>query len=224
MPRTRGGHKRRGAAKANQRVNNLQRAVNGQQLRVRPDPPTVTQIPWNQVVVTVQRGVDGFVYNEDVYAAFLAQCGFTDGVTLVFRFMEVRAWEINGKSLSLSVLDLIQNDGDYLAQMEDLPGRNHWACAGYRWPKAHSSRVFTVKSKTHVQGSPAICYVATAKGESSTFRIHVHLLWKYDVTSLPGQGPSRALHEHRSRLRTAQVCSMLNKLEVKEDSDNESAE
>lgn len=164
-------------------VRALAQNVNGHQLKCPSDPPTISEVPWNTLVTSCVRSSDGLYTIGDWYKDFCAQVGIKAGTDVAVRFLEIRAWEIGGNSLTVGAMDLLDQD-DYIAVYEDQPARNAWAKVGYRWPKAHQMRVYHVKAVDN--RTAAVFYCATQSGATTKVKAHLRVLWKPNVISLPG--------------------------------------
>lgn len=166
-----------------QQVTALKHAVNGQVLKNLPaDPPTHVASPWNSATLSDKYASDGYVSSGNVLRTMQEQLRVPKDFLVDFRVLSCRAWETAGHGLGLYPADLIDSDKDYLARIEDLPGKNQWSRAGYVWPKTHQNRV--IAAKTGAETVP-IVYLNTPSGDSTQVELYLNVLWRFGGTPLP---------------------------------------
>lgn len=178
---------RSNAARANRRVTILRQDVKGQHLRLSPDPPSFTQIPWQPITLS-DSPVLGLLVNTKNYTAadicniFKAQTGCSQANTgLSFRLFQVSVWELSGKKVTLEVYDLTLGLGanDYLAQLEDIPGRNQWARVGYKYPTSQNLVIFS--------GNDAETLLQVTSENGASFAVRFHVLWRFRFGTIPNR-------------------------------------
>lgn len=197
--RGRGG---RGRSMA-RRVTNIQHAINGVRIHPSPDPPSIVQAPWWAVTVSNQFKSDGAVTEGNIYSGLIRQANFPTGSDIVFRVLKARVWDVGGAKLTFCPCDLLTPGPEaaqqYIGRFEDAPGRNHWACAGYVWPKSHQAQCIPAKSAA--DKAYAIFYIATQSGATTSVVAHVDILWRFAGQSLPSmQAMEMDLDERHSSL------------------------
>lgn len=174
-------------ARTNQRLTQVRNDLKGQRLRLSPDPPSFTQIPWHPIVLS-----DNITFivtaNTKNYTAssisniFKAQTGCKQpNDELSFRLLRVSVWELSGKKVTLEVLDLTVGLGanDFLAQLEDIPGRNQWARVGYSYPASQNLVIFS--------GNDTETLVTVTADNGSTICVRFHVLWRFRFGTLPNR-------------------------------------
>lgn len=165
----------------------LRRDVMGKSLSLPADPPRFTQMPWNNIVLS-----DNVKFNQtvntknytasDIAGIFTAQTGDANKKDkLSFRLMRVEVWELSGKKVTLECYDLTIGLGanDFLAQLEDIPGRNHWARVGFQYPLSQSLVVFS--------GNDTETLVTVTADVGSTLCVRFKVLWKWRYSTLPNR-------------------------------------
>lgn len=185
-------------------VRKLRNELKGTRLRLSADPPHFAQIPWHAITVSDTPTLLVTVNTKSYTAAtlcnvFKAQTGCTqDNDKLSFRLLSVSVWETSGKPITLEVLDLTIGLGanDYLVQLEDQPGRNHWARVGYRYPTSQNLVAFSGND------TETIVQITSTNGASLIVRFHV--LWRFRYDTLPNApSPHRSLSQRLSLLEDA---------------------
>lgn len=192
MPRARNTNTRRRPRNRSARnpVKNLRRQLHGASLRIPADPPSTVDRPWNSAVLVMPLTTLGNVTVELVTSAFQTQIAAVTTPGVLFRFLQVRAWELSGADISLSLLDL-GSGGDTLAirTQHDQPGRNHWARVGEMWPTTQQNDVVASTNSTRN------LFVLQSGATSANVRVHLHILWRYSGTASPQIGNAK-LREH----------------------------
>lgn len=180
-PRSRNRGNRRRQARI---PNNVRLLLDGRSFRPPADPRGLTSVPWNPLTLSVEMKVtaSAFVDITEVHKQATTQLGIPLATAMFYRFQRVSCWNLTGGPLVATFYDFFStSEGNYLAQLEDYPGRNQWARVGYAYSAAQSSRAFysgaAVKPniwQVRVQSDPA----------SQVVLIKASLLWKPYV-SLP---------------------------------------
>lgn len=179
-------------SKANRRVTRVRQDIKGQHLTLSPDPPSFTQIPWHPIVLSDNVSLLATVNTKSYTATslaniFKAQTGCTQANDkLSFRLMQVSVWELTGKKVTLEILDLTIGLGanDFLAQIEDVPGRNQWARAGYKYPVSQNLVAFS--------GNDTETIVVITADNGSTICVRFHVLWRFRYGTIPNRHVSLA--------------------------------
>lgn len=168
-------------ASNNVKRNELRIRLNGHVTRVSPDPPRFTSIPWYPMTLDTTVKLDASNNTKvfdgtDVLKIFTAQCGIGVSIFVNFRFRGIQVWAIGDSPIVLDIWDLFTNNA-FLAQVEDDPGKNHWAACGYRYPEAQSKVCITSTSDQNV--------ATVTTGDGGTFKIRFHVLWKFNYANIP---------------------------------------
>lgn len=161
-------------------------------MRLSPDPPSFAQIPWHPITLSDNVTLTALQNSKNYTATslgniFKAQTGSTQAnETLSFRLMQVSVWELSGKKITLGVYDLTIGLGanDYLAQLEDVPGRNQWARVGFKYPVSQNLVVFS--------GNDLETLVTITADNSSLLCVRFHVLWRFRYGTLPNRQRSEA--------------------------------
>jgi hypothetical protein len=99
---------------------------------------------------------------------------------ILYRFLQVRAWELSGADIALSIFDF-QAGGDTSAvrTQHDQSGRNHWARVGCAWPTTQQNDVcLSVNTTKNL-------FLIESGATSPNVRVHLHLLWRNVGTPQP---------------------------------------
>lgn len=168
-------------ATRNVKRSELRVRLNGRVTRVNPDPPRFTSIPWYPITLDTTVKLDSDKNTKvfdgtDLYKILTTQFGVGVTISVCFRLRGVQVWSIGDSAIVLDVWDLFNNNA-FLAQVEDDPGKNHWAAAGYLYPEAQSKAVITSTSTSDV-------FTVTV-GDGGTFKIRIHALWKFNYANVP---------------------------------------
>lgn len=174
-------------ARTNQRLTQVRNNLKGQHLTLSPDPPSFTQIPWHPIVLSDNVSFIATVNTKNYTATsianiFKAQTGCKQpNEELSFRLVRVSVWELSGKKITLEVLDLTIGLGanDFLAQLEDIPGRNQWARVGYLYPTSQNLVIFS--------GNDTETLVTVTADNGSTICVRFHVLWRFRFGTLPNR-------------------------------------
>lgn len=176
-------------------------AFNGVVPKGRPDPPSVTQKPWNSIVLEDNNMVDHdtlIVYRYTALIDFLTtqtNIATTAPDIFEFRISRVDLWNLSGGTIAGSFGDLLNLTTDSpIANLQDSPGRNHWSHVHYVWPRSHQNQV--------LNGSPSAVYFSVRTGVSDTepqdVRCHVHVLWRASGLAEPLLRLDRVPHDENA--------------------------
>lgn len=172
-------------SRVNRRITSVQNSVKGQSLRLSPDPPAFAQIPWHPITLSDNVTFAALINTKSYTATsicniFKAQTGCTQANDkLSFRLLQSSVWELSGKKVTLEILDLTLGLGanDFLAQLEDVPGRNQWARVGYKYPVSQNLVAFS--------GNDTEPVVVVTADNGSTICARFHVLWRFRYGTLP---------------------------------------
>lgn len=181
VSRNKNKNTRNARSRTNNSVRHLRRELHGASMRVRADPPATVDRPWNSAVITMPLSTLGNVTVALVNSAFNDQIGsITTTPGILYRFQQVRAWELSGADISLSILDF-GNGGDTAAirTQHDQSGRNHWACVAEMWPITQQNDVVLSTNTTRN------LFVLESGATTANVRVHLHLLWRVSGTAQP---------------------------------------
>lgn len=193
-------------SRMNQRLTQVHNNIKGQHLSLTPDPPSFTQIPWHPIVLSDNVTFLATTNTKNYTAAsisgiFKAQTGCSQSTSeLSFRLSRISVWELSGKKITLEVYDLTIGLGanDYLAQLEDIPGRNHWARVGYSYPASQNLVCFS--------GNDTETLVTVTADNGSSICVRFHVLWRFRFGTLPNRHAT-SLH-HRLTTLESQLQSI----------------
>lgn len=194
---------RRARPLRSQPVRKLRNEIKGTRLRLSADPPHFAQIPWHAITVNDSPKLNATTNSKNYTATtianvFKAQTGCSQATdTLSFRLLSVSVWETTGKKITLEVNDLTIGLGanDYLVQLEDQPGRNHWARVGYRYPTSQNLVIFS--------GSDTESLVQITTDLGANLIVRFHLLWRFRYNTLPNISVPRSISQRLSDLEQA---------------------
>lgn len=192
--------------------------VKGGKLNVPPNPPDVTYQPWYPATVVMQHGGGELKCTLETLANTLVKQ--IDPLTHAFRAVDdtkvnkrggplfqvrvrnVRAWNLTGHMIALSVNDLTANtksNTDTLCGIVDTGATTHTPAVGYELPQSHRDLVF------HNDGQDMddpIFHVITPPNDASI--IYVGVFWRCD-------GPSKFSAFAQSMLSLASKATVRNK-------------
>lgn len=81
---------------------------------------------------------------------------------------------------------------DFLAQFEDIPGRNQWARVGYLYPTSQNLVIFS--------GNDTETLVTVTADNGSTICVRFHVLWRFRFGTLPNRTTPSSVQERLSQL------------------------
>lgn len=173
------GRSARGSRKAITKV--LSNSLHGASLRARADPPAIVDRPWNTVTLTLPLAAAGNITVALINAAFNTQVGAgTATPALLYRFKEVRAWELSGADIALGLYDFDRATlGEVIRTQQDQPGRNHWARVASMWSVTQQNDVVPSMDTTR-----DIFFLASSAA-TVNIRVHLNLLWRFAGASQP---------------------------------------
>lgn len=171
--------------------------VKGGKLEVPPNPPDITYQPWMPLTVVMKHGGGELKATLTVIArtlvtqvdptrhAFRTDADTTanllGGPIFQLRFNSIRAWNLTGHMLALSVNDLSsegKTNVDTLCGIVDTGSNTHTPVAGYKFPLSH--RDFVLRPDKDNKDDP-IFHLITPEGDTSI--IYVNVLWRCDGPS-----------------------------------------
>lgn len=154
------------------------------------DPPKFTQLPWNTITLSITQDMKTGALSKDfkatdIYNSWSSQTGLSPtGAMFSFRILTIAAWAIPKNdsdfvSLSFQCNDLTIGFGaqDYLVQLEDTSGKNHFARCGFKYPDS--------QSLVAVSGNDTENIFGVSTSIPANVIIHLRLLWKPRVKDLP---------------------------------------
>jgi len=170
----------------------LHSKFNGLALKNRPDPPTFTATPWNQITLafkfnTVSTQSRGVVSTDNLSSVLLSQIGFPNTIpvgtpNIEFRVKELRVWntvepttdDVN-QGINVDFYDYMDenatdNNGRLITSLSDVQGRNHYANVGFVYPAAHQH--YTLGETTNSVIVAGVDYVGTAT-------VYAYLMWRF---------------------------------------------
>jgi hypothetical protein len=120
----------------------------------------------------------GYISIATINAAFENQIASpTLSPGILYRFLQVRAWELSGADISVSLLDFLMSatiagDNAPIRTQHDQSGRNHWARVGCALPVTQQNDVcYSVNTTKNI--------FQVASGSSApNVRVHLHILWR----------------------------------------------
>lgn len=207
-----------------------QHELRGGKLDVPPNPPNVAYQPWNNLTV-VHSGQTGEL---TVKVSDLAQqigiqidpiksglnWGNNNKTTtayLNFKLQKVRAWNLTGQMIALSVDDFSDEskaiaDVDALCGLVDTGAASHTPAVGYDLPATHRAIVHRAGASDKTD-KDVVLYHVMAPG-TDTILIYTTVLWKFDGPAKFSAFESSMLETVRSIARnTAQISRDTSTLE-----------
>lgn len=152
------------------KIKALKNEMLGGSHKVRPDPPSTVDRPWNSVVLSFKVVNSGNLLHSTIVNAFNAQVGAgTNTPSMEFRYQSLRAWDLGGGSLAVQINDLVNANPHH--SQHDQPGRNHWSAVALEW--SNVQRQLTVGTGTTIIGS------VFSDASATDVEIHLHLLWRF---------------------------------------------
>lgn len=164
-------------------------ANNGLVMKNHYDPVTFTASPWNTVTLHMS-GINSSpesatvtITLANVVSYLRSQLGLPADGILQVRVEKVQAWTTdittaNYTALRLNAFDLVMSATNAyskaLQDVEDLPGRNHFANVGYIWPKTHQQVVFMSN-----EYADRPIYQLSWRNEGLV-KAYLRIMWRYD--------------------------------------------
>lgn len=192
------------------------RELKGGQIHVPSNPPDITYQPWYPAtVVHIGSSSDLHITVNDLVKELAAQLdpyhhafhGNTkdhtvrclldskdvDAPRLNLRLQSVRAWNITGKIISLSIDDFSDiskaiSDSDSLVGLVDTGSVTHIPAVGYELPMSHRSIV--LRNSTDEGGAQLYHVMAP---NTDTFIVYTNVLWRCD-------GPSKVINGFEDKM------------------------
>lgn len=156
--------------------NSLNAKLFGGTYRTSADPRSTVDRPWNQVTLSFKANA-GNITVATISAAFNAQVGSGDLTpAMEFRFKSLRAWELSGGDIGVTIKDFLGND-DHHTQ-HDEPGRNHWACVSLVWAASQTNN-------TYPSTSADVIAIGTSNATTPNITYHVNILWRFGGNPAP---------------------------------------
>jgi len=158
----------------------LKVALDGRKVTPSADPSTIVEVPWNTITLT---------FEQDVPQASLVvvtlnsidnalRILYPNALPYFYRLRSARVWELSNQSISANFysLESFSPISVSISQQDDTPGKNHWARAGYIWPRSHQNIVLNNTDQP-------ILGISTTS--TANLLIHVDILWRSNVSQLP---------------------------------------
>lgn len=169
--------------------------LTGGKLSVPPNPPSVTYQPWNHLTVvqagSASSGGEITVKVSDLVDLIQKQIdpiktGLATAPILNVKLQRVRAWNITGHMIALSVDDFSDAakaiaDVDALCGLVDTGSTNHTPAVGYDLPNSHKNIVLR-NGTSSATDKKAVLYHVMAPA-ADTIIIYTTVLWKFDGPS-----------------------------------------
>lgn len=184
-------------------------------MNVPPNPPDITYQPWCPLIVVMKSAKSELKATiKDIAEALIDQIdplrhGFrakddskvnkSGGPLLQIKFRSVRAWNLTGHMIALSVNDISSDKSDNtdtLCGIADTGSANHTPAVGFEFPATH--RDIVIRNDTGDRDIP-IFHVVMPSGDSCV--IYVAVFWRFD-------GPSKFVAFNLS------IAAMLRKTNV----------
>jgi hypothetical protein len=177
------------------------RELRGFSYKPQADPPQVTTVPWNQLVVTHSQATKDVTPFEvtftvkNVFDALLSQLSITaaPASNLEMKLSKVSVWCVSeGHSIRCSFYSLHPSPDSAqvnpLCSVEDAPAENHWARVGFDWPISEAS-IATQNSGDKLNRALVQTQSSAA---SSKLLLHAHVMWRAHSAGPPSlRAPSR---------------------------------
>lgn len=176
-----------------------QRDLHGGKITPPPNPPDVNYQPWFHVTLATKCDAAAGTFElktSDILALMRKQLdptkrGFNqttsgDGRFMIqFRIQSVRAWNLTGRVLSLSVMDFIESASaaggrDQLCGIVDTGSVNHTPCVGFLLPATHRQHVIRTDDK---QGNDVIVNIQFSSNDAVI--MYLTLSFRFDGPSVP---------------------------------------
>lgn len=163
--------------------------LRGGQLQVPSNPPNITYQPWMPITV-VHSGVSGAITItvKDLIGQLIAQIDPTqhaivDKAVINIRLRSVRAWNMTGKMIALSVDDYSDadkaiSDVDTLCGLVDTGSAAHVPAVGYELPESHKNIVLRNGTDSSTDSKAVLYHVVSAS--TDTCIIYTSIFWKCD--------------------------------------------
>lgn len=172
----------------------LRAEIDGRKYTPPRTPSSIVGIPWNSLVVSrLDKSLTDILkptvtQAQDIYLYALQHMGADKAAfPMEFRLSKVEVWNM-GSSASLIVdvfpLTTYTQLASCIARLEDEPGKNNWACAGYEWPRSHKNFVYQFNGLDLPLGNPIITKVFSNVGGSPIWT-RFHMLWRYQTEVPP---------------------------------------
>lgn len=166
-----------------------QRQLKGGKIEVPTNPPSVSYQPWHTLTVVIcDKSGKLSVSVSDLAAQIKRQIDPTkhalvDVPVINVKLHKVRAWNITGNMIALSVedftdLDQAKADTDALCGLVDTGSSMHIPAVGYDLPASHKEIVLRNGTNSASDSSITLFHVMSAKADSVI--IYVNILYKFD--------------------------------------------
>lgn len=171
--------------------------VKGGKLNVSVNPPEITFQPWMPLTVMIQHGGGEYKATVNSIASVLVaqvdplrhalraandnSVNALGGPLFQFRFRSVRAWNLTGHMIALSVNDLTDNtkdNTDCLCGLVDTGSNSHVPAVGYELPLSHRDIVLRNNKQDKDDN---LFHIITPAGDSTI--IYVNIFWRFDGPS-----------------------------------------
>lgn len=182
------------------------REVSGGQINVPSNPPQVAYQPWSPIII-VHSGVSGeiTITLKDLVTQLKSQVDptkhcFKDDMIINLKIRSVRAWNLSGRIIALSVEDFSDSDQairdtDMLCGLVDTGAGSHVPAVGYELPLTH--RNIVLRNGAGESDKTAIIYHIVS-GADDAVVIYTSVLWKCDGPSKVSQFQNQMLNAVRS--------------------------
>lgn len=180
MPRRSRG--RRNLARVESRINALSNSTKGFEMVLPNHPPPITQVPWNNVVLSISLATDTtetVVHVSDLITQITDQLGVQPDSKngFLIRVHWVKMWALGNYSISADFFDLNKDtDQYYIKTIENWPARNQYARVGYSWPISMTERVL------HIKETEVCSVFSSADGK---VLLHIYVSWRMPYSNVP---------------------------------------
>lgn len=149
----------------------LSEKFNGSSKKTNPDPSSTVDRPWNSVVLAINATSPGVVTVANLAPVLRSQLALPTGGSLELRFQSLKAWDLTGGRLGVSIFDF---EGQTHRTQHDEPGRNHWASCSLVWSSA-----LTANTLPETVTVAVFQYSTSTTATPLSTLFHIHLLWRF---------------------------------------------
>lgn len=169
------------------------RSLNGGKMRLGPNPPEVTYQPWNPVTLVKQTNKSLDIKVSDLSTILKLQIDPTkrglnqitdksrdDRFIVQFRVLSIRAWNLTGRVISLSVEDWTDTKSgsggrDQLCGLIDTGSNVHTPAVGFSLPSTHRHHVLRTDD---IENDVIVFHIGCGSNEACI--IYVDVLYRFD--------------------------------------------
>lgn len=157
----------------------MRHEMNGVKFTPSPQPPIITEHPWNTMTLQIGGVGDAVLTGTSVAPLLQAQAGLgsVTGLTFDFRVHRVRVWSLTkSKPIRLQIYAFDNTSlptGGCLASIDSWPDQIHYARCGYELPKFAQLTVWSSDSTEK--------FASVDVGKASAWMGFLDVLWKGNV-------------------------------------------